>query len=50
MIELLLGGARSGKSRLAEQRASDLETLINAADGELYTAKREGRDRFVWQP
>lgn len=35
---------------MAEQRASDLETLINAADGQLYTAKREGRNRFVWQP
>ena len=34
---------------MAEQRANDLESLISAADSELYTAKREGRDRFVWQ-
>ena len=34
---------------MAEQKASDLESLINAADAQLYTAKREGRDRFVWQ-
>jgi len=34
---------------MAEQRASDLESLISAADEQLYTAKREGRDRFVWQ-
>jgi len=35
---------------MAELRANDLETLISAADAQLYTAKREGRDRFVWQP
>ena len=34
---------------MAEQKASDLESLINAADAQLYTAKREGRDRFIWQ-
>ena len=34
---------------MAEQHATDLESLISAADGQLYTAKREGRDRFVWQ-
>ena len=34
---------------MAEQHAADLESLISAADGQLYTAKREGRDRFVWQ-
>ena len=34
---------------MAEQKASDLESLISAADSQLYTAKREGRDRFVWQ-
>ncbi|WP_168732569.1 GGDEF domain-containing response regulator [Desulfovibrio desulfuricans] len=35
---------------MAELKANDLETLISAADAQLYTAKREGRDRFVWQP
>ena len=35
---------------MAEERASELETLISAADSQLYQAKREGRDRFVWQP
>ena len=34
---------------MAEQKPNDLEALISAADGQLYTAKREGRDRFVWQ-
>ena len=34
---------------MAEQHATDLESLISAADGQLYTAKRAGRDRFVWQ-
>ena len=33
---------------MAEQHATDLESLISAADGQLYTAKRAGRDRFVW--
>lgn len=41
MIELILGGARSGKSRLAEQRASDGQQAVvyiataEAGDGEM---------------
>jgi diguanylate cyclase (GGDEF)-like protein len=34
---------------MAEQLGGELETLISAADAQLYHAKREGRDRFSWQ-
>lgn len=47
LIELILGGARSGKSRLAEQRASDsaLEVIYIATsqplDGEMHERIRQ---------
>lgn len=34
---------------MAEQKACDLEALIDAADSQLYKAKREGRNRLAWQ-
>lgn len=34
---------------MAEQKACDLEALIDAADSQLYKAMREGRYRLAWQ-
>ena len=51
MRELILGGARSGKSRLAEQRAADSGLAVTyiatsqALDGEMSSRIRQHRER-----
>ncbi len=51
MLELILGGARSGKSRLAEQRAADSALPVTyiatsqALDGEMNTRIQHHRER-----